>query len=196
MHHPCTLKLKRKESFTVTIHKPGYRKVTTQVISQVAGAGAAGMAGNVIVGGIIGVGVDAATGATKELKPNPLEVVLEVEESASRGSRPRPPWQRGGRGQAQRGVRDRPDRRPATIRRDRKGRRQAFREEDFHEAGLLYRDLTHIVPTAIRNYVEAARARVRLADTPTVADLEEGIAILTEGLSASHHRMHEGDPAR
>jgi hypothetical protein len=119
---PCTLKLKRKESFTVTIHKPGYRTVTTQVISQVAGAGAAGMAGNLIVGGIIGVGVDAATGATKERKPNPLEVVLEVEESASRGSRPRPPWQRGGRGQAQRGARDRPDRRPATIRRDRKGR--------------------------------------------------------------------------
>lgn len=77
---PCTLKLKRKDSFTVTVHKQGYKKVTTQVISQVAGAGAAGMAGNVLVGGIIGVGVDAATGATKELKPNPLEVVLEVEE--------------------------------------------------------------------------------------------------------------------
>jgi hypothetical protein len=60
----------------------------------------------------------------------------------------------------------------------------------------LYRDLTHIVPTAIRNYVEAAKARVRLADAPTVADLEQAIAILTEGLSASHHRMHEGDPAR
>lgn len=60
----------------------------------------------------------------------------------------------------------------------------------------MYRDLTHIVPTAIRNYVEAAKARVRLADAPTVADLEQAIAILTEGLSASHHRMHEGDPAR
>jgi hypothetical protein len=73
---------------------------------------------------------------------------------------------------------------------------QAFREEDFHEAGLLYRDLTRIVPTAIRNYVEAARARVRLSGRPSVADLEEGIAILTEGLSASRHRMDEGDPAR
>lgn len=76
---PCTLQLKRKDSFTVTIHKEGYRKVQTQVVSQVAGAGAAGMAGNVLVGGIIGVGVDAATGATKELKPNPLVIELEPE---------------------------------------------------------------------------------------------------------------------
>lgn len=34
------------------------------------------MAGNVILGGLIGAGVDAATGATKDLKPNPIEVKL------------------------------------------------------------------------------------------------------------------------
>jgi hypothetical protein len=34
------------------------------------------MAGNVLFGGIIGAGVDAATGATKGLKPNPLNVKL------------------------------------------------------------------------------------------------------------------------
>lgn len=76
---PCTLQLTRKHSFTVTLRKDGYRTVTTQVVSQVAGAGAAGMAGNVLVGGIIGAGVDAASGATKELKPNPLFVELEPE---------------------------------------------------------------------------------------------------------------------
>jgi hypothetical protein len=80
---PCTLKLKRKKSFTVTIVKEGFNEVTTQVVSQVAGAGAAGMAGNVLVGGIIGMGVDAATGATKELKPNPLTVTLEPSESTN-----------------------------------------------------------------------------------------------------------------
>ncbi|MBB5015411.1 PEGA domain-containing protein [Rehaibacterium terrae] len=73
---PCTLKKKRKESFMVTVEKEGYEPVQTQIVSQVAGAGAAGMAGNVLVGGIIGVGVDAASGATKELKPNPLELKL------------------------------------------------------------------------------------------------------------------------
>jgi hypothetical protein len=80
---PCTLKLKRKLPFTVTLLKQGYVKVTTDVLSQIAGAGAAGMAGNVLVGGIIGVGIDAASGATKELKPNPLIVSLEPETVAT-----------------------------------------------------------------------------------------------------------------
>lgn len=73
---PCTLTRKRKDSFMVTIELDGYETVQTQVQSQVAGGGAAGMAGNVLVGGIIGVGVDAASGATKELVPNPLRVKL------------------------------------------------------------------------------------------------------------------------
>jgi len=34
------------------------------------------MAGNVLLGGIIGAGVDAATGATKKLTPNPIRVTL------------------------------------------------------------------------------------------------------------------------
>jgi hypothetical protein len=74
---PCTLKLKRKTDFSITVSKEGYNELVTQVVSQIAAAGAAGMAGNVLVGGIIGVGVDAASGATKELKPNPLVVTLE-----------------------------------------------------------------------------------------------------------------------
>lgn len=73
---PCTLTKKRKDPFMVTVEKEGYETVRTQIQSQVAGAGAAGMAGNVLVGGIIGVGVDAASGATKELKPNPLVIKM------------------------------------------------------------------------------------------------------------------------
>jgi hypothetical protein len=73
---PCTLKLKRKHPFAVTVEKAGFETVQTQIESQVAGAGAAGMAGNVLVGGLIGIGVDAASGATKELKPNPLVLKL------------------------------------------------------------------------------------------------------------------------
>jgi PEGA domain len=80
---PCTLKLKRKSEFSVTISKEGYKELVTQVVSQIAGAGAAGMAGNVLVGGIVGVGVDAFSGATKELKPNPLVVTLEQMSPAS-----------------------------------------------------------------------------------------------------------------
>ena len=76
---PCTWKLPHNAKFTVTITKPGYKTVTTNIVHQTSGGGAAGMAGNVILGGLIGVGVDAATGATQELKPNPLKVTLEPE---------------------------------------------------------------------------------------------------------------------
>lgn len=83
---PCTLELKRKNSFGVEISKQGYERVSTQVVSTTAGAGAAGMAGNVLFGGLIGVGVDAASGATKELKPNPLVVKLVGTEAAPAAS--------------------------------------------------------------------------------------------------------------
>ena len=73
---PCTLELKRKNSFGVEIEKEGYDRVSTQVVSSNSRAGAVGMAGNVLIGGLIGVGVDAASGATKELRPNPLVVKL------------------------------------------------------------------------------------------------------------------------
>lgn len=38
------------------------------------------MAGNVILGGFIGIGVDAATGAANDLKPNPLHVMLDPDD--------------------------------------------------------------------------------------------------------------------
>lgn len=53
------------------------------MLSEVSGAGAAGMAGNVILGGVNGAGVDAATGATKRLVPNPVRVTLNLVASKS-----------------------------------------------------------------------------------------------------------------
>ncbi len=73
---PCSMEMKRKNAVVVDITKDGYEPVRMNVLSQVAGAGAAGMAGNLVFGGIIGAGVDAATGATKQLKPNPVVVTL------------------------------------------------------------------------------------------------------------------------
>lgn len=74
---PCTFKLPRKSDLQVTISKAGCQTMVTNVTHKTAGAGAAGVAGNVLVGGIIGLGVDAATGASQELVPNPLEVTLQ-----------------------------------------------------------------------------------------------------------------------
>lgn len=73
---PCTLKVSRKDEFSVLIAKDGYKPVEVEVKNRIAGEGAAGFAGNVLVGGVVGMGVDAATGATLEHYPNPIEVTL------------------------------------------------------------------------------------------------------------------------
>jgi hypothetical protein len=80
---PCTFRMERKTEFDVTISKAGYKTWTGHVTHSIAGGGAAGMAGNVIVGGIIGAGVDVSSGAMMDLKPNPLKVTLEKAEDAA-----------------------------------------------------------------------------------------------------------------
>jgi hypothetical protein len=73
---PCTLELKRNQNFTVHIEREGYEPVEANVGHSTAGAGGVAMAGNILFGGLIGVAVDAATGATQDLEPNPLRVKL------------------------------------------------------------------------------------------------------------------------
>lgn len=79
---PCSFKMPRKEAFEITVAKEGYQPVTTKVESKMAGAGAAGLAGNVIAGGIIGIGIDATSGALNDLVPNPLQVTLQAVQTA------------------------------------------------------------------------------------------------------------------
>jgi hypothetical protein len=47
------------------------------VRTKVAGEGVAGFAGNVLIGGVMGMAADAATGATLEHYPNPVSVTFE-----------------------------------------------------------------------------------------------------------------------
>jgi hypothetical protein len=77
---PCTFKMPRKSEFDVTITKTGYKTWTGHVTHHISGAGGAGLAGNVLLGGVIGAGVDAYSGAMDDLVPNPLNVALEKEE--------------------------------------------------------------------------------------------------------------------
>jgi hypothetical protein len=77
---PCTFKMPRKSEFDVTLTKAGYKTWTGHVQHHVSGAGGAGFVGNALIGGVIGAGVDVATGATLNLVPNPLNVTLEKEE--------------------------------------------------------------------------------------------------------------------
>ena len=81
---PATFQLPRKGALVVTIAKEGYETATVNVVPRVAGAGGAAMAGNVVMGGLIGAAVDAGTGAMYDLKPNPVHVVLNKLASAEK----------------------------------------------------------------------------------------------------------------
>lgn len=73
---PCAFKVPRKGDLSVIVSKNGYESSEHNIPTQVSGGGGAAMAGNVLVGGLIGAGVDAASGAMLEHKPNPLVVTL------------------------------------------------------------------------------------------------------------------------
>lgn len=74
---PCTLKVDRKTRFTVTVSKDGYETQTVPVGRKVtAEGGTISFGGNWIIGGAIGMGIDAGTGAMFDLWPNPLVVTL------------------------------------------------------------------------------------------------------------------------
>lgn len=74
---PCTLAIKKTDEFVATFEKPGFIPQQVPVTREVVGGGVAATAGNIIVGGVVGLGVDAVTGAGFEHTPNPVSVVLE-----------------------------------------------------------------------------------------------------------------------
>lgn len=73
---PCTLELNRKYAYSVEFSKPGFEAVTKLLEPKLSTDGTVGMAGNVLLGGIVGAAVDASTGAMNDLKPNPMEATL------------------------------------------------------------------------------------------------------------------------
>src|SRR5437868_7210773 len=72
---PATFVKRRRNSFQVTVSKPGYYSQTVTVRSKASTTGAAATAGNVATLGA-GVAVDAGTGAWNSLYPNPVSVQL------------------------------------------------------------------------------------------------------------------------
>ncbi|WMS43873.1 PEGA domain-containing protein [Acuticoccus sp. MNP-M23] len=83
----CTFKVARRETFTVTVSKPGYRTEEVYVDTVVSAGGAAAMSGNVLLGGVVGAGVDVATGAGLDHSPNPVRVDLQPLGSAPKRAR-------------------------------------------------------------------------------------------------------------
>lgn len=74
---PSAAKLKRKGNYIVLIEKEGYEPLIVNVTNHNSNEGGAAMAGNCLLGGCIGAGIDSGTGATLDLKPNPINVDLE-----------------------------------------------------------------------------------------------------------------------
>lgn len=93
---PCSIKVDRSDEFDATISKPGYIPQVVQVRTKLTSSGGASFAGNILAGGVIGMGVDAATGAALDHTPNPVSVTLEPEgrptaAAPTRGKRRRQP---------------------------------------------------------------------------------------------------------
>ena len=89
---PCAVLAKRNADITVTFNKEGYEPQIVPLNKEVPGSGAAGFAGNLLAGGLVGMGVDAATGAAQDHKPNPVIVTLQpIAPAQPRPVKPRPP---------------------------------------------------------------------------------------------------------
>ncbi len=73
---PCTIPVGRKDEFSVMFQKEGFEDQVVEVKTAVQGAGGAGFAGNVLIGGLIGMGVDASTGAAYDHVPNPVSALM------------------------------------------------------------------------------------------------------------------------
>lgn len=80
---PCTVNVSRKTSFIAYAEKEGYKPGQVAIGTKVQGGGVAGVAGNVLLGGVVGIVVDASTGAAMDHVPNPALIVLEPVDPAN-----------------------------------------------------------------------------------------------------------------
>lgn len=81
---PGTFTLRRDTNHVIAIEKEGYISETVTLTSGVGPA----VAGNIIFGGLIGGGIDAATGALYKLYPETVNVALRPGSSPIDGTRP------------------------------------------------------------------------------------------------------------
>jgi hypothetical protein len=73
---PASFQVPRKKPITVEVTKPGFQRTIVSLTPVLSGGGAATSAGNIILGGVVGAGVDTVSGALFNLRPNPVSVTL------------------------------------------------------------------------------------------------------------------------
>ena len=87
---PCAIQVHRNADLQVAFELNGFEPEVVVLTKEIATTGAAGFAGNILLGGLIGMGVDAVSGAPMDHKPNPVIVTLRPVRPAEPIGRPRP----------------------------------------------------------------------------------------------------------
>jgi hypothetical protein len=87
---PCAIQVNRNSDLQVRLEMNGFEPEVVVLTKEIATSGAAGFAGNILLGGLIGMGVDAASGAALDHKPNPVIVTLRPIRPAEPLGRPVP----------------------------------------------------------------------------------------------------------
>jgi hypothetical protein len=77
---PVVYKMTRKDDHTVTLTLDGYQATTVPVTRSVSGW----FFGNILIGGLIGIAVDAISGGMYTLKPEQLQAALAKDGTAAR----------------------------------------------------------------------------------------------------------------
>ncbi|WP_441229383.1 translation initiation factor 2 [Tardiphaga sp. 215_C5_N2_1] len=74
---PCALSVRRNDDVTIIVSKDGYETEAKRLSFASSVAGAASVGGNVIAGGIVGIGVDTYNLAGYHHEPNPVHLTLQ-----------------------------------------------------------------------------------------------------------------------
>lgn len=78
---PCKVELARKSDHVLKLEKEGYDPATVEIKHVLSGA----VAGNILLGGLIGWGVDAATGSQNRLIPETVHISLKASSPSTAG---------------------------------------------------------------------------------------------------------------
>lgn len=89
---PCVIAIERNKPFEATFRRDGFEPSIVAVRTEISREGGTSFAGNLLAGGLIGMGVDAATGAALDHQPNPVVARLAaiVPAAPPRSTRDRP----------------------------------------------------------------------------------------------------------
>ena len=70
---PCTIEVKRKGGQVLSVEKAGYETYQARLESSCSGW----VVGNILLGGIIGLGVDCITGAVVDVEPDEVNAIMQ-----------------------------------------------------------------------------------------------------------------------